>query len=64
MHNVQCGHLDRDPPLTRAGNYSTKHINLATQPDLIIISPTMRTLQTAMNIIPSLAEQAPFDISV
>ena len=54
----------RPRPAFDQSNYSTKHINLATQPDLIIISPTMRTLQTAMNIIPSLAEQAPFDIPV
>jgi len=64
LHNVQRGYPDRDPPLTKAGNYSTKHINLVAQPDLIIISPMTRTLQTAMNIVPSLAEQALFDIPV
>jgi len=64
MHTVQCGSPDCDRPLTSAGNYGTKHINLAAQPDLIIISPIMHTLQTAMNMIPSLAEQAPFDIPV
>lgn len=64
LHNVQCGYPDRDPPLTKAGNYATKHIDLAVQPNLILISPMTRTLQSAMNIFPFLAKQAPFDIPV
>ncbi|RMZ68251.1 phosphoglycerate mutase family [Pyrenophora seminiperda CCB06] len=63
-HNVQSGYPDHDPPLTKSGHYTTKHIELAAKPDLILISPMTRTLQTAMNMFPFLVEQAPFDIPV
>lgn len=61
LHNVQRGYPDRDPPLTKAGNASTKRINLTVRPDLILISPMTRTIETAMNIFPFLAEVGPFD---
>ncbi|KAG9193671.1 hypothetical protein G6011_03706 [Alternaria panax] len=62
LHNVQRGYPDRDPPLTKAGNASTKRINLTIRPDLILISPMTRTIETAMNVFPSLTEAGPFDI--
>ncbi|KNG51821.1 hypothetical protein TW65_01014 [Stemphylium lycopersici] len=64
LHNLRRGYSDPDPPLTKAGHHTTKHINLAAQPDIILISPMTRTIQTAINIFPFLAEQAPFRIPV
>ncbi|KAF1833983.1 phosphoglycerate mutase-like protein [Decorospora gaudefroyi] len=62
LHNVQQGYASRDPPLTKAGVYTTKRINLAVQPDLILISPMTRTIQTAINMFPFLADDSPFEI--
>jgi broad specificity phosphatase PhoE len=62
LHNVQRGYPDRDPPLTKAGNASTKRIDLTVRPDLILISPMTRTIETAMNIFPFLNEAGAFDI--
>jgi len=56
VHNVQRGYPHRDPPLTEEGAQATKHIMLPTSPDLIIISPMTRTIQTAMNVFPCLQQ--------
>lgn len=52
LHNVERGYPHCDPPLTEAGARATKELILSTHPDLIIISPMMRTIQTAMNMFP------------
>jgi broad specificity phosphatase PhoE len=62
LHNVERGYPYRDPPLTKAGNASTKRVSLTVRPDLILISPMTRTIETAMNIFPFLIEPGPFDI--
>lgn len=54
LHNVQRGYPDRDPPLTEVGVLTTSQIKIPAHPDLILISPMTRTIQTAMNIFPSL----------
>jgi broad specificity phosphatase PhoE len=64
LHNVQRGHPHRDPPLTEQGNNATKGIKLTTTPDLILISPMTRTLQTAMNVFPHLKGPEPSHIPV
>jgi broad specificity phosphatase PhoE len=64
LHNVHRDYPDKDPPLTKVGQYTTKHMNLAVQPDLILISPMTRAIQTAQNIFPSLAGEGPFNTSV
>ena len=64
LHNVQRGYPHRDPPLTKAGNVSTKRVNLSVQPDLILISPMTRTIQTAINMFPFLTDAASFNIPV
>lgn len=53
LHNIHRGYPHRDPPLTDAGHEATKQINLSAVPDLIVISPMTRTIQTAMNAFPS-----------
>lgn len=58
IHNVQRGYPHRDPPLTEAGAQATKGIKLPTTPDLIVISPMTRTLQTAMNVFPFIQNSA------
>ena len=62
LHNVQRGYPDRDPPLTKAGNASTKRINLNVRPDLILISPMTRTIETAMNLFPFLNGAGPWEV--
>ncbi|KAK6354126.1 hypothetical protein TWF730_008546 [Orbilia blumenaviensis] len=58
LHNVERGYPHRDPPLTVAGQEATRLINIPTSPDLIIISPMTRTIQTAINVFPSLLDPA------
>ncbi|KAK3984434.1 phosphoglycerate mutase [Cladorrhinum sp. PSN332] len=55
LHNVDRGYPHRDPPLTDAGHEATKRIKLSAVPDLIVISPMTRTIQTAMNAFPSIS---------
>lgn len=64
LHNIQRGYPHRDPPLTKAGNVSAKRVNLTVQPDLILISPMTRTIETAMNMFPFLTKTGPFRIPV
>ncbi|EUC46959.1 hypothetical protein COCMIDRAFT_35401 [Bipolaris oryzae ATCC 44560] len=56
-HNTHANHPYRDPPLTKAGHYTTKHKHLPFDPDLILISPLTRTIQTALNMFPFLSSQ-------
>ncbi|KAK6525859.1 hypothetical protein TWF281_010903 [Arthrobotrys megalospora] len=58
LHNIERGYPHRDPPLTAAGQNATKAIKIPTVPDLIIISPMTRTIQTAMNAFPSILNSA------
>ncbi|KAF1362153.1 phosphoglycerate mutase-like protein [Lizonia empirigonia] len=64
LHNVDHGYPHRDPPLTEAGQEATKQINVPAKPDLIIISPMTRTIQTAMNIFPDVFNTTPFPVEV
>ncbi|KAF2023285.1 phosphoglycerate mutase-like protein [Setomelanomma holmii] len=64
LHNVQRPYPHRDPPLTEAGMRATMAITLATSPDLIIISPMTRTIQTAINVFPSLQQVDKFTAPV
>lgn len=56
LHNVERGYPHRDPPLTAAGAQAATEIQLVTKPDLILISPMTRTIQTAMNVFPYLKD--------
>jgi broad specificity phosphatase PhoE len=64
LHNVQRGYPHRDPPLTKVGVYATTHLDLALKPDLILVSPMTRTIQTAINMFPLLAQEGSFEIPV
>ncbi|KAF5612091.1 phosphoglycerate mutase [Fusarium subglutinans] len=55
LHNIDRGYPHRDPPLTDQGHETTKQIQIPVIPDLIVISPMTRTIQTAMNFFPSIA---------
>ncbi|KAF2702897.1 phosphoglycerate mutase-like protein [Pleomassaria siparia CBS 279.74] len=59
QHNIQRGYPHRDPPLTEAGQTATQNIAIPAIPDLIVISPMTRTLQTAMNAFPFLRDDSP-----
>ncbi|KAF3927590.1 hypothetical protein AA313_de0206865 [Arthrobotrys entomopaga] len=62
LHNVQRGYPDRDPPLTTTGYDATKLIKIPATPDLIVISPMTRTIQTAMNVFPAIFDTAEVQI--
>ncbi|TVY16363.1 putative phosphatase [Lachnellula arida] len=48
LHNVERGYPHRDPPLTELGCQQARNFRLSTEPDLILISPMTRTIQTAL----------------
>jgi broad specificity phosphatase PhoE len=52
--SVNRGWPDLDPELTVIGHTTTKEIKISVAPDLIIISPMTRTIETAMNAFPAL----------
>ncbi|KAH7079553.1 histidine phosphatase superfamily [Paraphoma chrysanthemicola] len=60
LHNVQRGYPHRDPPLTQAGTDATRSIEIPLSPELIIISPMTRTLQSAINMYPTLQNAEDF----
>jgi broad specificity phosphatase PhoE len=64
LHNIQRGYPGRDPPLTETGNRATEAIKLPVIPDLIIISPMTRAIQTAINAFPALLGTIPSKIPV
>ncbi|KAJ7481031.1 histidine phosphatase superfamily [Mycena galericulata] len=57
IHNVQRGYPLRDPPLTEQGFAEAGAVSLNFRPDLIICSPMVRTIQTAMSAFPDLLDQ-------
>jgi broad specificity phosphatase PhoE len=54
LHNAQRGYPHPDPSLTEAGFRATEELASSIYPDLIVISPMTRTIQTAMNVFPFL----------
>ncbi|KAJ9149023.1 hypothetical protein NKR23_g4478 [Pleurostoma richardsiae] len=48
LHNIERGYPHRDPPLTGLGCQQARNLRLSTEPDLILISPMTRTIQTAL----------------
>ncbi|KAM6478540.1 phosphoglycerate mutase-like protein [Trichoderma sp. SZMC 28011] len=50
LHNVDRGYPHRDPPLTQVGSQQASKVCLPAQPDLVIVSPMTRTIQTALII--------------
>lgn len=64
IHNVFHGYPHRDPPLTDAGQKATEQIKISAVPDLIVVSPMTRTIQTAMNAFPSILGSTSFQPEV
>ncbi|KZM19154.1 uncharacterized protein EKO05_0003189 [Ascochyta rabiei] len=64
LHNVERGYPHRDPPLTSSGQEATRLIEIPAAPDLIIISPMTRTIQTAMNMFPAVFSTTPLPVDV
>ncbi|TVY29259.1 putative phosphatase, partial [Lachnellula hyalina] len=48
LHNIERGYPHRDPTLTEVGRQQARNLRLLTEPDLILISPMTRTIQTAL----------------
>lgn len=53
LHNVIRPYPHRDPPLTKVGEEAARNIKVI-NPDLLVISPMTRAIQTAMLAFPSL----------
>lgn len=64
LHNIEHNNALRDPPLTLRGHNTTQKLVLATRPDILLISPMTRTIQTALNMFPSVQEGNAFPIPV
>lgn len=47
-YSIERGYPHRDPPLTELGCQQARNLTLSTEPDLILISPMTRTIQTAL----------------
>ncbi|TVY90238.1 putative phosphatase, partial [Lachnellula willkommii] len=45
---IERGYPHRGPPLTELGCQQARNLKLSTEPDLILISPMARTIQTAL----------------
>ncbi|KAM5343980.1 hypothetical protein ACJ41O_012517 [Fusarium nematophilum] len=56
LHNVDRGYPHRDPPLTEVGTQQASNVALPAQPDLIVVSPMTRTIQTALIAFPQLLD--------
>ncbi|KAK3328417.1 histidine phosphatase superfamily [Cercophora scortea] len=48
LHNVDRNHQFPDPPLTDIGRSQAKAVNPVAAPDLIVVSPMTRTLETTL----------------
>ncbi|KAH6605837.1 hypothetical protein Trco_004990 [Trichoderma cornu-damae] len=48
LHNVNRGYPHRDPPLTEVGSQQASDVRPPAEPDLILVSPMTRTIQTAL----------------
>ena len=48
VHNIQRGYPFPDPPLTKGGDQEASSITVDFRPDLIIVSPMRRTIETAI----------------
>lgn len=48
MRSAEKGYPHRDPPLTELGVQQAQSLKLPAEPDLILVSPMTRTIQTAM----------------
>lgn len=55
QHNIDRNYPHRDPALTDFGHAASKQITILAVPDLILISPMTRTIQSAMNAFPSIS---------
>jgi broad specificity phosphatase PhoE len=54
LHNVQRGYPHRDPALTPLGIEAASKIEVPFEPDLIVVSPMRRAIQTALLAFPEL----------
>ncbi|CAH0045023.1 unnamed protein product [Clonostachys solani] len=48
LHNVDRAYPHRDPPLTKVGSKQAEKVLIPAKPDLIIVSPMTRTIQTTL----------------
>jgi len=53
IHNVQRGYPFPDPPLTERGYQEALTITVNFRPDLIVVSPMRRTIETAFTAFPA-----------
>lgn len=61
---MERGYPHRDPPLTDLGISKAAEIKLPSTPDLIVLSPMTRTIQTALVAFDTLIGSSPFKVDV
>ncbi|KAJ6526216.1 histidine phosphatase superfamily [Mycena vulgaris] len=64
IHNVQRGYPLRDPPLTDQGLAEAGAVSMKFEPELIICSPMVRTIQTALAAFPDLLPQSKIAVEI
>ncbi|EPE33542.1 Phosphoglycerate mutase-like protein [Glarea lozoyensis ATCC 20868] len=51
LHNVDRHHREPDPPLTNLGIQQAEALNLSFLPDVVVVSPMIRTIETAYYVL-------------
>ncbi|RYP91592.1 hypothetical protein DL770_002306 [Monosporascus sp. CRB-9-2] len=64
LHNVDRGFPHRDPPLTAVGSQQASNVHPPAEPDLIIVSPMTRTIQTALIVFRQLLSSSPAKVEL
>lgn len=59
MSSVYRAYPHRDPPLTEIGFQQASNLHLPAEPDLILVSPMTRTIQTALTAFGQLLNSSP-----
>jgi broad specificity phosphatase PhoE len=61
---VDCGYPHRDPPLTALGRSAASQITFSYRPDLVLVYPMTRTIETALIVLQSLGKEDPASVAI
>ncbi|KAM0256037.1 hypothetical protein ACHAQJ_005236 [Trichoderma viride] len=64
LHNVDHGYPLRDPPLTEVGFQQASNVRPPAEPDLILVSPMTRTIQTALIVFGQHLNSSPTEVKL
>lgn len=62
--SVNRGYPHRDPPLTEVGSQQASNVRPPAEPDLILVSPMTRTIQTALIVFGPLLNSSPAKVEL